>query len=47
MAMDKTFDAQEAERRLYDAWEQAGAFVAGANASPGAETFSIMIPRPT
>ncbi len=46
MALDKTFDAKEAEARLYAAWEQAGAFKAGANARAGAETFSIMIPPP-
>jgi len=44
--MHKTFDAQEAEARLYEAWEIAGAFKAGANARDGAETFSIMIPPP-
>ncbi len=46
MALDKTFDAKEAEARLYAAWEQAGAFKAGANARAAAETFSIMIPPP-
>lgn len=46
MAMEKTFDAAEAEDRLYAAWEQAGCFTAGANAKPGAETFCIMIPPP-
>ncbi len=46
MAMDKIFNAAEAEGRIYDAWEKAGAFKAGANAKPGAETFSIMIPPP-
>jgi valyl-tRNA synthetase len=46
MAMEKTFDAAEAEQRLYDAWEASGAFKAGANAADGAETFSIMIPPP-
>ena len=45
MALDKTFDAAEAEARLYAAWEKAGAFAAGANASRD-ETFSIMIPPP-
>ncbi len=45
MALDKTFDAKEAEDRLYAAWEKAGAFKAGANASRP-ETFSIMIPPP-
>ncbi len=33
MPMEKTFDAAEAEARIYAAWEQAGAFRAGANAS--------------
>ena len=46
MAMDKTFDETEAETRLYAAWEDAGAFAAGANARPGAGTFSIVIPPP-
>ena len=46
MAMDKTFNAAEAEARLYQAWEEAGAFAAGANAREGAEAFSIMIPPP-
>jgi len=46
MAMDKTFDARAAEARLYKAWEAAGTFAAGANARPGAESFSIMIPPP-
>ncbi|WIY25370.1 valine--tRNA ligase [Parasedimentitalea psychrophila] len=46
MAMEKTFNAAEAEDRLYKAWEQAGCFKAGANARPGASSFSIMIPPP-
>ncbi|MGJ8544784.1 MAG: valine--tRNA ligase [Sulfitobacter sp.] len=46
MALDKTFNAAEAEKRLYEAWDNAGAFKAGANAKEGAETFSIMIPPP-
>jgi valyl-tRNA synthetase len=46
MTKDKTFNAAEAEARLYQAWEDAGAFEAGANARPGAERFSIMIPPP-
>ncbi|MBB04962.1 MAG: valine--tRNA ligase [Pseudooceanicola sp.] len=45
MAMDKTFKAAEAEDRIYRAWEESGAFKAGANASRD-ETFSIMIPPP-
>ncbi|MEZ5779113.1 MAG: valine--tRNA ligase [Paracoccaceae bacterium] len=46
MPMEKTFNAAEAEARLYDAWEKSGAFKAGANAREGAETFCIMIPPP-
>ncbi|WP_299350731.1 valine--tRNA ligase [uncultured Shimia sp.] len=46
MAMEKTFDAAEAEGRLYAAWEKAGCFTAGANAKPGASTYCIMIPPP-
>ncbi|SFR56394.1 valine--tRNA ligase [Litoreibacter janthinus] len=45
MAMEKTFNAAEAESRLYAAWEKAGCFTAGANAKR-AETFCIMIPPP-
>ncbi|MDJ1007901.1 MAG: valine--tRNA ligase [Paracoccaceae bacterium] len=46
MALEKTFDAAEAEPRIYAAWDKAGAFAAGANARPGAESFSIVIPPP-
>ena len=46
MAMEKTFNAAEAEARLYNAWEASGSFKAGANAAPGAESFSIVIPPP-
>ena len=45
MSMDKTFNAAEAESRLYAAWEKSGCFTAGANASR-AETYCIMIPPP-
>ncbi|MFV0335797.1 MAG: valine--tRNA ligase [Tropicimonas sp.] len=45
MPMEKTFDAARAETRISAAWEAAGAFRAGANASR-AETFCIMIPPP-
>ncbi len=45
MGMEKTFDAKQAETRIYDAWEKAGAFRAGANASRD-ETYCIMIPPP-
>ncbi|MEM6385063.1 MAG: valine--tRNA ligase [Pseudomonadota bacterium] len=43
--MEKTFNAQEAEARIYAKWEADGCFKAGANASSD-ETFSIMIPPP-
>jgi valyl-tRNA synthetase len=46
MPMEKNFDAAHAEAAIYAKWESAGAFKAGANAKPGAETFSIMIPPP-
>ncbi|OWU83257.1 valine--tRNA ligase [Oceanicola sp. 22II-s10i] len=46
MAMEKTFNAAEAEDRIYKAWEAANAFAAGANAQPGKPAFSIMIPPP-
>ena len=45
MALEKTFDTNTAEARIYAAWEQAGCFKAGANASRD-ETFTIMIPPP-
>ncbi|AJE45988.1 valyl-tRNA ligase [Celeribacter indicus] len=43
--MEKTFDAQAAEARIYEAWEEAGAFRAGAGRTRD-ETFTIMIPPP-
>jgi valyl-tRNA synthetase len=45
MSMEKTFNAAEAEARIYKMWEEAGAFKAGANASRD-ETFCIMLPPP-
>ncbi len=45
MAMEKKFDAQAAEARLYQAWEDSGAFKAGANAKRD-DTFCVMIPPP-
>ncbi|MEY4695753.1 MAG: hypothetical protein RIT14_181, partial [Pseudomonadota bacterium] len=46
MPMEKTFNAAEAEARISAQWIGQGAFRAGANAKPGAEAFSIMIPPP-
>jgi valyl-tRNA synthetase len=45
MAMEKTFNAAEAEARISKAWQEAGAFKAGANKSRD-ESFTIMIPPP-
>ncbi len=46
MAMNKTFDAGQAEQRIYEKWDKSGAFRAGANARDGADPFCIMIPPP-
>jgi Valyl-tRNA synthetase len=46
MTMDKTFDAGEAEPRIYARWEAEGRFAAGANARPNAEPFCVVIPPP-
>lgn len=45
MALEKTFNAAEAESRIYADWETKGAFKAGANARRD-EHFSVMIPPP-
>ncbi|WP_439109770.1 valine--tRNA ligase [Lentibacter sp.] len=45
MAMEKTFNASEAEPRITAMWEAQGAFAAGANRSRD-ESFTIMIPPP-
>ncbi len=44
--LDKSFDAAAAEPRIYDTWEKAGAFKAGAGAGPGGKPYSIVIPPP-
>ena len=46
MTMDKNFDAQAAEARIAAEWEKTNAFAAGANARPGADSFSVVIPPP-
>ena len=47
MAMEKTFNAAEAEPRLYASWTQAGAFRAGKHVqNDETRSFSIMIPPP-
>ncbi|MGQ3017795.1 valine--tRNA ligase [Phenylobacterium sp.] len=42
--LEKTFDPKTAEPRLYQAWEQSGAFAP--TDDPNAEPFSIVIPPP-
>jgi len=44
--LNKTYDAKATEPRIAAAWEETGAFRAGAAAKPGAEAFSIVIPPP-
>ncbi|GLQ33878.1 valine--tRNA ligase [Amylibacter marinus] len=46
MAMEKNFDASKREADIWEKWEAAQAFKAGANARDGADSFSIMIPPP-
>ena len=46
MVLAKTFDFADAESRIYEAWESAGCFRAGANARPGAKPYCIVIPPP-
>jgi valyl-tRNA synthetase len=44
--LDKSFDAATVEPRISAAWDQAGAFKAGAGKRAGAEAYSIVIPPP-
>ncbi len=46
MPMEKTFSPAEAEARISQLWLDQKVGAAGANARPGAEAFSIMIPPP-
>lgn len=46
MPMDKSFDATTAEARIAAQWQDANAFAAGANARPGKDAFSVVIPPP-
>ncbi len=46
MTIEKTYQPSEIEGRISAAWDKAGAFKAGANAKPGAEPYSIVIPPP-
>ena len=44
--IEKTYQPQAVEDRIYQIWSEAGAFKAGAGAAAGAEPFSIVIPPP-
>lgn len=44
--IEKSYDPSNVEGRIYQQWQDAGAFKAGAGAEPGAETYSIVIPPP-
>ena len=44
--LNKTYDASEAEERIYNEWEKSGAFKASAGSKPGATSFCIVIPPP-
>ena len=44
--LEKTYEPSAVEGRIYQAWQDAGAFKAGAGARLGAESFTIVIPPP-
>jgi valyl-tRNA synthetase len=44
--LEKTYDSAAVEPKIAQKWDEANAFRAGANAKPGAETFTIVIPPP-
>ncbi|MFD1694103.1 valine--tRNA ligase [Roseibium aestuarii] len=44
--LDKTYEAASVEPRIYETWEKAEAFKAGAGAHEGADAFTIVIPPP-
>ena len=44
--LDKTYDSVAVEPKIAQKWDEADAFRAGANARPGAESFTIVIPPP-
>ena len=44
--LEKTYEPSAVEGRIYQAWQDAGAFKAGAGARPGVESFTIVIPPP-
>ncbi len=44
--LEKTYDSATVEPKIAKAWDEAGAFAAGANAKPGQDSFCIVIPPP-
>ena len=44
--LDKIYQPQKIEGVIYDAWEAASAFAAGASGRPGAKPYAIVIPPP-
>jgi valyl-tRNA synthetase len=44
--LEKTYEPGAVEGRIYEAWQEAGAFAAGAGKKPGAESYTIVIPPP-
>ncbi|MCM2292927.1 valine--tRNA ligase [Allorhizobium sp. BGMRC 0089] len=44
--LEKTYDSASVEPKIAKAWDDANAFRAGANAKPGADSFTIVIPPP-
>ena len=46
--LEKTYQPQEIEERIYNAWEQSGAFQAGADPSKDkkSDNYCIVIPPP-
>ncbi len=44
--LEKTYDSAAVEPKIAAKWDEADAFRAGANAKPGAESFTIVIPPP-
>ena len=44
--LEKTYEPGAVEGRIYQTWQDAGAFKAGAGARKGADTFTIVIPPP-
>jgi valyl-tRNA synthetase len=44
--IEKTYEPKAVESRIYEGWERAGAFRAGAGAAPDDESYCVVIPPP-